>query len=116
MHCARGEKVPGRQRMSVEALFTVRYEGRSYQVEVSYNPGKSVTGVKKLIVAKLRSNFDGFEHVKAGYLTLKTLDGDVIASDEMPLGKNFLADLDGSLVVKQISSVRPAPGNITHIR
>ena len=79
--------------MSVEALFTVLHEGKPYQVEVSYNPGKSVAGVKELITAKLKSNYDGFESAKAGYLTLKTLDGDVIVEDEMPKGKKFLAEL-----------------------
>ena len=90
--------------MSVEALFTVRYEEKSHQVEVSYNPGKYVAGVKELIVTKLRSNFDGFEDVKAGYLTLRTLDGDVIEGARMPEGDKFLADLNGSSVAKHPKS------------
>ena len=89
----------------MEALFTVRYEGKSHQVEVSYNPGKSVAGVKELIVAKLKDAIAGPRElsqmeVRVEDLTLKTLDGVMIASDEMPLGKKFLADLDESLVVK----------------
>jgi len=62
-------------------------------VEVSYNNGKTVAGVKELIVAKLKSNYDGFESVKSGYLALKTLDGDVIIQNRMPEGDEFLADL-----------------------
>ena len=45
--------------MSVEALFIVLYGGKSHQVEVGYNPGKAVAGVKKLIVTQLKSTYDG---------------------------------------------------------
>ena len=90
--------------MSVEALFTVNYKGKRYKVEVCYNAGKSVVGVKKLIVAELKSNYDGFDTVKNRYLTLKTLDGTVIEADEIPEGKKFLADLDESLGAKSSAS------------
>ena len=98
MHCARGEKVPGRQRMSVEALFTVLYEGKSHQVEVSYNPGKSVAGVKKLIINELKDAIAGPRElsqmeVRVEDLTLKTLDGDVIEGARMPEGDEFSAEL-----------------------
>ena len=79
--------------MSVEAVFTVNFEGRPYEVEVCYNPGKSVAGVKELIVTKLKSNYDEFDAVKAGYLTLKTLDEKVIVGTRMPKGDDFLAEL-----------------------
>jgi hypothetical protein len=39
--------------VSVEAVFKVRYKNHEYDVEECYNPGKSVAGVKELIVAKL---------------------------------------------------------------
>ena len=81
--------------MSVEALFTVLHEGKPYQVEVSYNPGKSVAGVKKLIITDLKSTISVFKDIDLynDWLTLKTLEGDVIVEDEMPKGKKFLAEL-----------------------
>lgn len=90
--------------MSVEALFIVLYGGKSHQVEVGYNPGKAVAGVKELIVTQLKSTYDGFESVKAGYLTLKTPDGAVIEGTRMPEGNDFLADLDESLVANRSKS------------
>ena len=77
--------------MSVEALFTVLHEGKPYQVEVSYNPGKSVAGVKKLIITDLKSTISVFKDIDLynDWLTLKTLEGDVIVEDEMPKGKKF---------------------------
>jgi hypothetical protein len=44
------------ERMSVEASFTVMFEGEPYQVEVSYNRGKSIAGVENLIVNDLVRN------------------------------------------------------------
>ena len=77
----------------MEALCTVVFGGRPYEVVVSYNAGQFVAGVKELIVDELKSSYNGFDSVKAGYLTLKTLDGDVIVQDIMPDGNDFLAEL-----------------------
>ena len=104
------EKTVTMAAVSVEAVFKVRYKNHQYDVEVCYNPGKSVAGVKELIVVKLKSNYDGFDSVKAGYLTLKTLDGVVIMEDEMPEGKKFFADLDERLVDEQ-SGARSNPSS-----
>ena len=67
--------------------------GQSHPVVVRYEPNEFVAEVKKLIVAKLKNAFDEFDSVKAGYLTLRTLDGSLIVEDEMPNGKKFLAEL-----------------------
>jgi hypothetical protein len=79
--------------MSVKALFLVIVRGESYPVVVRYEPHDFVAEIKMLVIAELKSNYDGFESMKAGYLTLKTLEGDVILEDEMPKGKKFLAEL-----------------------
>ena len=85
--------------VSVEAVFKLRYKNHPYDVEVCYNPGKSVVGVKELIVAKLKTTYDGFESVKPGYLTFKNLDKKTLVETEIvgtriPEGDEFFADLD----------------------
>ena len=87
-----------RSNMSVEAVITVNYEGKQYQVEVCYNPGEFVIGVKELIVAKLKDTRSGPRvlsqvDVRVEDLILKTGVGDLIEGDEMPEGKKFSADL-----------------------
>jgi hypothetical protein len=64
-----------------------------YVVVVHYDSHEFVAEVKKLIVAKLKACYDGFDSVKSGYLTLKALNGDVIMEGTMPEGNKFLAEL-----------------------
>ena len=82
----------------MEALITVGFQGKSYKVEVGYNPGKTVVGVKELIAAKLRDAVAGPRElskmdVRVEDLTLKTLDGSAIEETKMPKGDEFLAEL-----------------------
>jgi hypothetical protein len=80
--------------MKVKAQFKVVVDEKSYPVVVRYEPHEFVIEIKKLIVAELKSGYDGFDSAAWGYLTLKTLDGDVIIGDELPTGNNkFLAEL-----------------------
>ena len=76
----------------MKAQVTVKVGEASYPVVVQYEDNSFVAEVKKAVVTELKETFDGFESVKAGHLTLKTLDGDVIM-EEIPAGKKFLADL-----------------------
>ena len=115
-----GGEIPGGKRFSadllmpsVEALFTVDYEGRPYQVEVCYNAGKFVVGVKKLIVAELKHAVAGPRvlsqvDVRVEDLTLKTSDGTVIDGTRMPVGKKFLAHLDEIMVARHSASNHPS--------
>ncbi len=81
--------------MNLEVLFTVLFEGKPYQVEVSYAPGKTVVGVKKLIIAEMKKTISVFKNIDLfnDWLTLKTLDGDVIMQNRIPEGNEFLAEL-----------------------
>lgn len=83
--------------MSVKVQFEVVVNGKTeepYVVGALYDPQQFVAEVKKRIVAELQSAYDGFDSVKAGYLTLKALNGDVIMEDKMPdEDEFFLAEL-----------------------
>jgi hypothetical protein len=84
--------------VSVKAQFVVVVGTQPYPVVVRYEPNEFVAEVKELIVAELKTTYDGFESVKDGYLTLKTLDGSLIAGTRIPEGQKFFADLDERLV------------------
>ena len=76
----------------------MNYEARQYQVEVCYDPGELVVGVKELIVAKLTDASAGPRvlsqvDVRVEDLILKTRRGRVIDGTKMPKGTVFSADL-----------------------
>lgn len=80
---------------NMTALFTVVYGGNQYYIMVSYEPRTWVISVQELVLAELKANVSALRtmDINIDWLTLKTLDGDVINADTMPEGDEFLADL-----------------------
>ena len=69
--------------------------GQSYPVVVRYEPNEFVAQVKEFIVAKLKNTISVFKNIDlyTDWLTLKTLDGSLIAGTRIPEGDEFLAEL-----------------------
>eukprot|EP00475_Leptophrys_vorax_P020118 TRINITY_DN27545_c0_g1_i3.p1 TRINITY_DN27545_c0_g1~~TRINITY_DN27545_c0_g1_i3.p1 ORF type:complete len:266 (-),score=62.33 TRINITY_DN27545_c0_g1_i3:205-1002(-) len=80
----------------VKAQFLVVLGEQSYPVVVRYEPGDFIVEIKKLIIVELKStrpNAFGRMDIDVDWLTLKTWNGDVILTDEIPEGNKFLAEL-----------------------
>src|SRR5438552_3934991 len=66
----------------------------TFSVSLQLSPDIPLPAVKELIVAELKKNYHGFESLRAGYITLKTVDGIDVTEDLMPAGEEFSAVLE----------------------
>src|SRR5690349_11324569 len=80
----------------VKVRVIVKAGDSEYTVGVKYDNDEIVDEVKKLVVAELKEIYDGFDTVKAGYLTLFNDKActDAIMEDEMPVAKRFYGRLN----------------------
>ena len=73
--------------------------GKKFSVDVDLEDGVFITRVKKLVLAELKENYDGFDNAKAGYLTFfkqySANEGfaEVIEEEEPTFPRKFYASL-----------------------